>query len=321
MKKEYTYSPNVKTLTIWGKNIQSLSDETFLKDIKDLNIEKADQIDIHFNLFPNVQKLIIESKNDYRLPNELIHLSKLKELITKCRLPENIHLFRSLDSLYIQELADAPEGIEMLPLKELIFSYYSDKLDPIPCPDFIFKLKSLEKLELRLAKLTSISDEINSMINLKSLDFGCSLSLITNFPDISNLANLKELIVRGENVIGQKKPPYILFKSVLNNIIKLPQLEILDISFWSTRTNSEWLIRDGKRNSIPDIFDSLPNLKELSLAYMNLDYLPKSIYSKKSLRKLYISNNCLPDDEVKNLIKCLPNTEIIGNELNRSRFK
>ena len=137
-----------------------------------------------------------------------------------------------------------------------------------------------------MCKFSEYNFEKNQLNSLEELDFGCSLSDLNSFPDLSGLKNLKKLIVRGENVQGQKVPKYELFSKVLESIKNLNQLEELDLSFWRPKNKSERLVIKDSKTSIPDVFEHFTNLKKLSLIQMKLDFIPESILELKNLKEL-----------------------------------
>lgn len=139
------------------------------------------------------------------------------------------------------------------------------------------------------------------------MDLSCSLSDLETFPDLSGLTNLKRLVISGEAVLKQKLPPYSLFPQILESIKELTGLEYLDLSDWRPKKKIEWLVTENKRNSIPDIFDRYPNLTELLLSGMKLDFVPKTIFRLEKLKRLSLNQNKLDHEEVKKVIQHLPN--------------
>jgi hypothetical protein len=173
-------------------------------------------------------------------------------------------------------------------------------------PDWIFEMQGLEKISFRVCRFTSVNNKINQLKSLVDLDFGCSLSDVQYFPDLSGLTNLKRLTVRGESVQGQRLPAYSLLPQILEGIKNLGELEYLDLSLWKPKNKTEWLVEYKKRHSIPDIFDRYQNLIELSLFGMNLDFVPDTILQLKKLRKLFLRKNRFDNEEIKRVIQFLP---------------
>ena len=319
----YTYTEKLKALVIFKKPNDIIYDEPYLADVEYLSIDNAYEYNIDLSFFPNVKKLSIFTKNEYKIPDNIVVLKNLNELNTVCILPDNIHLLNELEHLTLggDAIFKVPDTIADSSVKSLVIGYYDKDYQPVPTPEFIYRMRNLENLEFRLCKFNFVNDEINNLENLKSLKFNCSTTDIENFPDISGLTNLKELRIRGENVQGQKRPKYSLFKEILERIVKLPQLEILDIGGWYPKNKKERLESDADKNSIPDIFDKFPNLKQLSIHWMKLDYLPSTIYRMNFLEELNITHNYISGQEIDSLSRSLPNTKIVGTGFNKSRFE
>lgn len=319
-KPEYKYTEALKTLVIFGKRIDGLYQEDFIDQVESLAVWQMDQVRLEFSRFPRVRHAELSCKREHQLPDSLSELRSLESLVTDCRLPNSIAEFEKLTSLDLRRVAEVPRALSQLALSELVYGYYDKTFEPIACPETIYELRKLEALEFRLCRLRSIEDRIGSLAQLRSLSFGCSLSDLGRFPDLSGLRQLEKLSARGEAVQGQRKPPYALLATVLSNVEALPQLRELDLSFWTPKRKDEWLVRDGKRHSIPDGFGRLEHLEALSVYGMKLDFLPASVHSLRSLRKLNIGGNHLSDAELGELRRALPALELVNAERNASRF-
>jgi Leucine-rich repeat (LRR) protein len=304
-----------KALSIWDKkDLKKLENVDDLKDVEFLSVQKASELNVDFSPFLSVQELWVSSKQNYQIPNSFLELGQLDKLILckNCVLPENIHLLKSLRELWLnyENTLNPPYNIRnSQSIKELHILGGLDS-PPRPAPEWIFEMTKVEKIRFGVCRFESISEKINQLTNLVDLDFGSSLSDLESFPDLSGLTNLKCLTVTGESVQGQKLPPYSLFSQVIESIKGLKALERLYLSFWRPKKKADWLVVDNKRCSIPDIFDRYPNLKELSLCGMKLDFLPPTIFELKSLKYINISDNKLSSDEVKKLIQHLPDCRI-----------
>ena len=292
-------------------SLKKLKVENFA-DIKFLDIEKASQYEeIDFSVFVNVEELWISSKTEYILPQNFAFLPKLKKLILdeNSRLPENINELKTLHELWLNDegIYNVPESILKSDSIEILNIFYYPKLsEPKPAPEWIFQLKNLTKLRFSVCKFSEYNFENNQLDSLEELDFGCSLSDVRQFPDLSSLKNLKKLIVRGENVQGQKVPRYELLAQVLDSIKNLNQLEELDLSFWRPKNKGERLVIKDNKTSIPDVFENFVNLKKLSFVQMKLDFIPDSILELKNLKELEIRGNNLDKNEMMRIKERLP---------------
>lgn len=303
-------------LTIWNKkSFQELEKGKINPaEIEDLSIQKASNFPVDFSLFTNLKVLSISSKEEYFLPNSLGSLKNLKGLgIGKnCHLPESISQLKNLERLSIdnQVVANPPATLHEVGIKHLNIHFFGD-VEPIPMPEIIFEMKNLQSMRISTARFSEISEKINQLEDLTELDFGCSLSDLSVFPNLSGLKKLQTLKARGESVQGQKKPDYSLFPEVLNAIQSLSSLEKLDLCMWKPRKKADYLAFDeNKRGTLSDIFGNFPNLKELWLVDMKLEALPESIFSLENLKILYIRENLFTKEYVDEIIKRLPNTYI-----------
>lgn len=296
-------------------SLKKLKVENFA-EIKFLDIEKASQYEeIDFSVFVNLEKLWISSKTEYFLPKNFALLPKLKKLILdgNSRLPENINELKTLKELWLNDegIYNVPESILKSDSIEILNIFYYPKLSKQkPAPEWIFQLKNLQKLRFSVCKFSEYNFENSQLDSLEELDFGCSLSDLDSFPDLSGLKNLKKLIVRGENVQGQKVPRYELFAQVLDRIKHLNQLEELDLSFWRPKNKSERLVIEDNKTSIPDVFEHFTNLKKLSLVQMKLDFISDSILELKNLKELEIRENNLDKNEITRIKERLPKCSI-----------
>jgi Leucine-rich repeat (LRR) protein len=304
-----------KSLSIWDKkDLKKLDNVSELQDVVFLSIQKASELNVDFSFFPSLQELWIDSKQDYQIPDSFLKLEQLDKFILgkNCFLPENIHLLKSLRELWLKEngVLNPPKNIcKSQSIRELHILGGLD-FSPFSTPEWIFEMIQIEKIRFSVCQFTSISEKINRLENLIELDFGCSLSDLVSFPDLSGLTKLKRLEVTGESVQGQKLPPYSLFPQVLEGIKTLTNIECLALGYWRPKKKSEWLVVEDKRYSIPNIFDRYPNLTELYLNDMKLDFVPASVLELKNLKCLNILSNNIDSDEVKKIIQHLPDCRI-----------
>jgi tetratricopeptide (TPR) repeat protein len=106
-------------------------------------------------------------------------------------------------------------------------------------------------------------------------------------PAITRLPNLKSLDLEGNRL-----------KEVSATVGDMKKLEYLNLS-------------DNMIKELPDAIGELQNLKYLDLSGNRLKALPATLGKLKNLKVLDISKNKLPFTAVENLIKQLPNTNII----------
>ena len=285
-------------------------------EIKFLHLEKVSEYeDIDFSSFLKLEELWISSKTKYNLPKSFISIPVIRKLILdkNCRLPENIDEIKTLEELWLEEngVFNIPNAIKNCSsIRKLNISYYDKDLIPTISPSWIFEISSLEKLRFSVCKFSEFNIEKNKLKKLSELDFGCSLSDLNYFPNLSSFTNLKKIIVSAESVQGQKQPNYQLFEQILESIKNLNQIEELDISYWKSKKKMDSLIFKNGKTSIPNVFDRYPNLVKLSVANMKLDFIPETILNLKKLKELKIQGNNLTSDDIKNIIKHIPQCRI-----------
>lgn len=145
-----------------------------------------------------------------------------------------------------------PSDFAKIKTKFLQISYYDkEKFHAIAFPEAVFEMKYLKSLRMSVGSYSEISENINKMQQLTSLEMTCCLSDLQKFPSLQGLINLKELTIRGEAVQGQKLPPYALLKDILEGVKSLQQLEKLDISFWKPRKKTDYLHFEDKKAHFP----------------------------------------------------------------------
>ncbi len=111
------------------------------------------------------------------------------------------------------------------------------------------------------------------------------------------------------------------FKSIPDNLMALRGLEYLDLSdnrikeispAISNLTNLHYLdLSNNKIEEIPASLSALTNLRELNLESNKLKSLNFNLCALKELKILNLRDNRLNFQEVLNLVKCLPNTNIL----------
>lgn len=94
------------------------------------------------------------------------------------------------------------------------------------------------------------------------------------------------------------------FKTFPGGLLRLEDLEYLDLSHNRIKT-------------IPVNIDDLKKLKYLSLEDNRLKSIPASFCKMTELKVLNLRNNKIPFPEIVNLIRCLPNTNILFDEYER----
>lgn len=167
-----------------------------------------------------------------------------------------------LDENLLKKLLTEAKQLEYLEIKEVGIPTF---------PELSAENKSLKTLLLRLNNLTKLPDNIGYFSALQTIDIYNPITEIPNsFINLQQLENLKfegaELIVFPEQVFA------------------LSKLKSLIISQFDTK---------NKIKTLPDNFDKLPLLEELSLRNAALTEVPASIGRLQHLENVYFNANNL----------------------------
>lgn len=167
-----------------------------------------------------------------------------------------------LDENLLKKLLTEAKQLEYLEIKEVGIPTF---------PELSAENKSLKTLLLRLNNLTKLPDNIGYFSALQTIDIYNPITKIPNsFINLQQLENLKfegaELIVFPEQVFA------------------LSKLKSLIISQFDTK---------NKIKTLPDNFDKLPLLEELSLRNAALTEVPASIGRLQHLENVYFNANNL----------------------------
>jgi Leucine-rich repeat (LRR) protein len=131
--------------------------------------------------------------------------------------------------------------------------------------------------------------------------------------NIGNLFNLYEVNI-SQNNLEYLPDSFCELKSLgdlkipANNLKKLPEcfsglqnLKSLDLSTNPRLAGSDYLI----------IISKLSSLESLDLSYNNIEHFPKEIFSLKKLKEFILTGNSLSKDEIDNLKKQFPSTQLV----------
>ncbi|PUV22572.1 leucine-rich repeat domain-containing protein [Sphingobacterium athyrii] len=183
-------------------------------------------------------------------------LSKLKELSFR-----SVGSGKSIDSGILQQIIERATQLEILGI---------DNFELAVFPEIKTAHHHLKKLALRKNKLTSLPASISNLTALTAFD--CDNPLAELPPSFTQLKNLEELGLYNH-----------LFTAFPAEIFSLSQLSIL---YLSGNYKSETKLKE-----LPDLFQQLPELKELGIQNAELSSLPRSIATLKKLDHANFSNN------------------------------
>jgi leucine-rich repeat-containing protein typical subtype len=199
-------------------------------------------------------------EQSFRSAEELMktNFTKLKEV----RIYSNSNNEVQVSEALLRRLFSEAQQLEVLEIKEVGIASF---------PELSVENKTLKVLVLRLNNLSKLPENIGSLSALQTIDI---YNPITEVP--ASLMNLKQL----ENLKFEGAE----FTDFPEQVFALPKLKSLIISQFDTK---------NKIKVLPDNFDRLPLLEELSLRNAALSEVPASVGRLPKLENVYFNANNL----------------------------
>lgn len=199
-------------------------------------------------------------EQSFRSAEELMktNFAKLKEV----RIYSNSNNEVQVSEALLRRLFSEAQQLEVLEIKEVGLASF---------PELSVENKTLKVLVLRLNNLSKLPENIGSLSALQTIDI---YNPITEVP--ASLMNLKQL----ENLKFEGAE----FTDFPEQVFALPKLKSLIISQFDTK---------NKIKVLPDNFDKLPLLEELSLRNAALSEVPASVGRLPKLENVYFNANNL----------------------------
>ena len=199
-------------------------------------------------------------EQSFRSAEELMktNFAKLKEV----RIYSNSNNEVQVSEALLRRLFIEAQQLEVLEIKEVGIASF---------PELSVENKTLKVLVLRLNNLSKLPENIGSLSALQTIDI---YNPITEVP--ASLMNLKQL----ENLKFEGAE----FTDFPEQVFALPKLKSLIISQFDTK---------NKIKVLPDNFDKLPLLEELSLRNAALSEVPASVGRLPKLENVYFNANNL----------------------------
>ena len=199
-------------------------------------------------------------EQSFRSAEELMktNFAKLKEV----RIYSNSNNEVQVSEALLRRLFNEAQQLEVLEIKEVGIASF---------PELSVENKTLKVLVLRLNNLSKLPENIGSLSVLQTIDI---YNPITEVP--ASLMNLKQL----ENLKFEGAE----FTDFPEQVFALPKLKSLIISQFDTK---------NKIKVLPDNFDKLPLLEELSLRNAALSEVPASVGRLPKLENVYFNANNL----------------------------
>lgn len=242
-------------------------------DPKALKVFKEEIIYRFFHGTERVQKYLIEEG--------------YLDLITD---EEKYSLIESVNDIEVLKEIQIEIGakLQVIPTLKGIDAEYSNSLK-----SFVIDSGKIVALRLCKCNINKIPEAVKNFQNLETLII-CADDTIKEIPSwIGDLSNLKEIILRGLEIITLPETfGNLIHVEKLN--LSLNSLETLPDSFGNLKNLKNINLTDNSLKLLPESFGNLVNLKKLELDYENLlTTLPESFGNLKSLERLTISRNKL----------------------------
>ena len=241
--------------------------------------------------FSQSSQLILLDLDDNDLRE--IHCAALKY----CTRLENLHLrgnniekipadFGQLKYLKVLDIGDNKvQSLDSSLYLPYVTNFRADanRLEAVPA--FLKNCKNLRYLNLNDNRVHNLRD-IGQLDRLRTLNIGNNP--LTSIAPLSRLYDLEHLTL-----------DWIDLDTVdQSGLEELKKLRILSVEQCNIQKFPEWIA--GQKN-----------LEELSLIGNNLTEIPKSLYRMKRLKKLWLSKNPLPEEQIEDLRRKLSRCEVI----------
>lgn len=208
------------------------------------------------------------------------------------------------DKVISKDVLESEQCYEELKDKEEL-SFWGLYIDePVDFPEVITKFTNVKKLNLGNNAWKSIPDSLLNLKNLEELQLDSAMSYIDKLPDLSQLPNLKILRANGRSFLTKHPVPSI---SLLPQLLKATQVEVLNISYWGHKYKETKLVRDVPESHVYDNLRNFDNLKMLILKDNSLTTLPKSL-ENHTLEYIDLSYNRISEQRCAMLASKYPNT-------------
>ncbi len=250
---------------------------------------------------PNLRKLSLAGNSDLPgIPERIAELAALEELdLSDLRLEQLTPAIGGLKNLRVLDISGnrleaVPDELGDLPSLEVLRA--GDLECPVPdalsrlstlveldlyrleCrtgfPMAVTRLTRLRKLNLSLAILGKVPDELLALTELEELHLDAALGFVRRLPDLAQLPRLRVLRMDGRSGNTNRHPTHDL----LDGVWRITTLEELGIDRWGKN--------DGRKalTALPDdAFAAMPNLRRLDLSFNDLKTLPESFYGLRQL--------------------------------------
>ncbi|MGH1338030.1 MAG: leucine-rich repeat domain-containing protein [Aureispira sp.] len=297
-----------------------------------LESNSFDSIPSNLGELTNLKELNLKSTGIKSLPESIGQLKQLEVLnLSYCHhlkaLPKAIGELTNLKKLVLWRYkGEIPESITQLTnLEELdIHGRYGNGVEPTDFPSWICHLKGLKTLKAGYNAFKNIPQEFLQLSNLETLELHSALSCLEEIADLSPLSSLKNVDIDGAGLGNYPNPPH----DILQHFFKISSLEVLKMTSFSAKeewmpnstveenraalkdqpeqlaafesrlraNNSNQYYYQTRRNITVEDFkgiEQLTNLKELDIAWNELETIPEEFLQLQHLEHVRIYGNNL----------------------------
>lgn len=224
-------------------------------------------------------------------------------------------------------LSKLPQNINTLQLKEIIltgnnFTEFPDEVLNMPqleellighnpvskLPDNLESLKNLKRLSINATQIKEFPSDLSALENLETI--GLDHNEFKKVPEpILTLPNLKRLKLNNNDLTNLKFIDRRLER--LESIyLYSNQIKQIDCEIENLVNLKELLIFDNEIDSIPDCIGSLTNLEKLEIWSNPIKYVTPDIQKLTKLKSMRMEKDNLTEEQMEEIRKWLPNTEI-----------
>lgn len=281
---------NVYHLKLEGKNLSEVPEEiSLMPNLVSLYLSDNELTDLgdRFDHLKNLEFLELSGNRFQKIPAmQLRHCTGLRELHIRDNLigeiSEDINELKYLSTLDAgsNQIRQVAEGINLSYLKKIRL----DNNYLAQTPAFLAKSSKLEYLNLNNNDISDISI-LAGMYRLQSLNLGDNP--VQSVLPVKNLKKLEYLVLDWIDLSGVD-PEFLKGLSALR-VLSLEHCSLDDFSAFT----GNW-----------------PSLEELSLIGNEFQMLPAPFRRIKSLKKIWLKGNPIPESEISVLAEALPDCQV-----------
>lgn len=222
------------------------------------------------------------------------------------KLPQNINTLQVKEIILTgNNFTEFPDEVLNMPqLEELLIGH-----NPVSkLPDNLQSLKNLKRLSINATQIKEFPSDLSVLENLETI--GLDHNKFNKVPEpILTLPNLKRLQLNNNDLTDLK---FIDRRLVGLESIYLysNQIKQIDCEIENLVNLKELLIFDNEIDSIPACIGSLTNLEKLEIWSNPIKYVTPDIQKLTKLKSMRMEKDNLTEEQMEEIRKWLPNTEI-----------